>query len=59
MMSDSEIADRYPQRDDESEYEWNKRLRLLKANMIVQEAIDSGSLVDLGNGRVIERKHIH
>ncbi|MGA7583145.1 MAG: hypothetical protein WBW59_17920 [Pseudolabrys sp.] len=56
-MSDSEIADANPRRDDESEDQWIARCRLVKAEMLLQEWIDSGELVDLKNGNVIERKY--
>jgi hypothetical protein len=55
-VSDNEIAARNPQGADESDERWIDRLKGVKAEMLVQAAIDAGELVLLPDGTLIERE---
>jgi len=59
VMGDTEIVARNPRRADESEEQWIKRLRHLKAVAMVQAEIDAGRLVRIGDGRLVGREHLH
>ena len=56
MISDSEIAARNPQGADESDEQWIYRLKRVKAEILVQAAIDAGELILLPGGTLIERE---